>query len=51
VRQDVASGTRLGIDSTPTLYLNGRTVRGALRGDTLGYAIVLERAVTPKREG
>jgi protein-disulfide isomerase/uncharacterized membrane protein len=51
VRQDVASGTRLGIDSTPTLYLNGRTVRGALRGDTLGYAIVLERAATPKREG
>lgn len=50
IRQDVASGTRLGIDSTPTLYLNGRTVRGALRGDTFGYAIVLERAAAPKRE-
>jgi protein-disulfide isomerase/uncharacterized membrane protein len=51
IRQDVASGTRLGIDSTPTLYLNGRTVRGALRGDTFGYAIVLERAAASKREG
>lgn len=50
IRQDVASGTKLGIDSTPTLYLNGRTVRGALRGDTFGYAIVLERAAAPKRE-
>ena len=51
VRQDVASGTKLGIDSTPTIYLNGRTVHGALRGDTFGYAIVLERAAAPKREG
>jgi len=51
IRQDVASGTKLGIDSTPTLYLNGRTVRGALRGDTFGYAIVLERAAGPKHEG
>jgi protein-disulfide isomerase/uncharacterized membrane protein len=51
IRQDVASGTKLGIDSTPTLYINGRTVRGALRGDTFGYAIVLERAAGPKHEG
>ncbi len=51
IRQDVASGTKLGIDSTPTLYINGRTVRGALRGDTFGYAIVLERAARPKHEG
>jgi protein-disulfide isomerase/uncharacterized membrane protein len=50
IRQDVASGNKLGIDSTPTLYLNGRTVRGALRGDTFGYAIVLERAAASKRE-
>lgn len=51
VRQDVASGTKLGIESTPTIYLNGRTVHGALKGDTFGYAIVLERAAKPKREG
>jgi protein-disulfide isomerase len=49
IRQDVASGTKLGVESTPTLYLNGRTVRGALRGDTLGYAIVIERAATQKK--
>jgi protein-disulfide isomerase len=50
IRQDVDAGNKLGIDSTPTVYLNGRTVRGALRGDTFGYAIVLERAAAPKRE-
>lgn len=51
VRQDVAAGNRLGVESTPTLFLNGRTVRGALRGETLGYAIVLERerAATQKK--
>jgi len=49
IRQDVASGTKLGVESTPTLFLNGRTVRGALRGDTLGYAIVIERAATQKK--
>ena len=51
IRRDVASATALGIDSTPTMYINGRTVRGALRGDTFGYAIVLERAAAPKQEG
>jgi protein-disulfide isomerase/uncharacterized membrane protein len=50
IRQDVASGGKLGIESTPTLYFNGRTVRGALRGDTLGYAIVIERAATPHKK-
>lgn len=50
IRQDVASGTRLGVESTPTLFFNGRTVRGALRGNTLGYAIVLERAATPPKK-
>ena len=49
IRQDVAAGTKLGVESTPTLFLNGRTVRGALRGDTLGYAIVIERAATQKK--
>jgi protein-disulfide isomerase len=49
IARDVAAGDRLGIESTPTLYLNGRTVRGALRGDVLGYAIVLERAERPPK--
>ncbi len=49
IARDVAAGDRLGIESTPTLFLNGRTVRGALRGDVLGYAIVLERAAVAPR--
>lgn len=43
IARDVAEGMRLGIESTPTLYLNGRTITGAPRADTLGYAIQIER--------
>lgn len=44
IARDVAEGMRLGIESTPTFYLNGRTITGAPRTHTLGYAIQLERA-------
>ena len=29
VRDGVAAGTRLGVNSTPTLYINGRVIQGA----------------------
>jgi protein-disulfide isomerase len=29
VRDGVAAGTRLGVNSTPTLYINGRMLTGA----------------------
>ena len=42
---------RLGIESTPTFFLNGRTITGAPRADALGYAIQLERAAKQRGEG
>ncbi|MGD9765079.1 MAG: thioredoxin domain-containing protein [Candidatus Binatia bacterium] len=51
VQRDVAAGQQLGIESTPTLFFNGRAVRGAPRTEQFGYAIVLERAAKSKREG
>lgn len=44
VRSDVAAGEKLGVSSTPTFFLNGRVLRGALDADKLEYAIRLERA-------
>jgi predicted DsbA family dithiol-disulfide isomerase/uncharacterized membrane protein len=44
VEQDVNEGTRLGVESTPTLFFNGRTVAGALDGPFYEYAIVIEKA-------
>jgi len=44
IARDVADAMRLGIESTPTFFLNGRTITGAPRATALGYAIQLERA-------
>lgn len=43
VEADVRAGVELGIESTPTFYLNGREVRGALDERLFRYAIVIER--------
>ncbi|MDX2165671.1 MAG: vitamin K epoxide reductase family protein [Deltaproteobacteria bacterium] len=43
VQRDIAAGTQLKIESTPTLYFNGRTFRGAPTAQMLSYAIQLER--------
>ena len=51
IARDVAEGIRLGIESTPTFFLNGRTITGAPRADALGYAIQLERAARQRGEG
>jgi len=51
IAADVAAGMRLGIESTPTFFLNGRTITGAPRADALGYAIQLERAARQHGEG
>jgi protein-disulfide isomerase len=44
VRNDIAAAEKLGVSSTPTFYLNGRALPGALDADKLEYAIRLERA-------
>jgi protein-disulfide isomerase len=51
IARDVAEAMRLGVESTPTFYLNGRTITGAPRADRLGYAIQLERAAKQRGEG
>jgi protein-disulfide isomerase len=51
IARDVAEAIRLGVESTPTFYLNGRTLAGAPRADRLGYAIQLERAAKQRGEG
>jgi len=43
VRQDVAAGSRLDIASTPTLFINGRRVQGALDHQYWDLALVLEK--------
>jgi protein-disulfide isomerase len=44
VQRDIAAGTKLKIESTPTVYFNGRTFRGAPTPQMMSYAIQLERA-------
>jgi protein-disulfide isomerase len=51
IARDVAEGMRLGVESTPTIFLNGRTITGAPRADALGYAIQIERASRIRGEG
>jgi protein-disulfide isomerase len=50
IANDVELGKRLGVQSTPTFFLNGRTVAGALAPDKLEHAIRLERASSGKSE-
>ncbi len=49
VARDVAEGKRLEIKSTPTLFLNHRTVVGALEEDKLELAIRIERELSTRR--
>jgi len=44
IERDVAEGVRLNIQSTPTLFINGRTITGAPEPSSLTNVIVLERA-------
>jgi protein-disulfide isomerase len=43
IAADVAAGTRLGIESTPTIFINGRRVQGALDRTYYDYALVIEK--------
>ena len=44
VERDATEGTKLGIDSTPTLFINGRMIKGALESDRLSDALILASA-------
>ena len=43
VENDAREGARLGVQSTPTIFLNGRRIEGAPKGDVLLDAITLAR--------
>lgn len=42
VRADAEAGGRLGVAATPTLFINGRMIRGALDAERLGQAVRIE---------
>ena len=42
VREDVRAGDSLGIESTPTIFINGRRIPGALDRHYYDYAITIE---------
>lgn len=43
VAADVADAARVGVTSTPTLFVNGRLVEGALERAYYDYAVIIER--------
>jgi protein-disulfide isomerase len=44
VREDATEGVRLGVDSTPTLFINGRKIKGALEPELLTNAVILAKS-------
>jgi protein-disulfide isomerase/uncharacterized membrane protein len=42
VSEDVEAGARAGISSTPTLFINGRVIEGALDRTRYEYALIIE---------
>jgi protein-disulfide isomerase len=43
VGEDIESGSKLGVTSTPTLFINGRMVEGALERLYYDYALIIEQ--------
>jgi protein-disulfide isomerase len=43
IAADVEAGARLGIESTPTIFINGRRVQGALERPYYDFALVIEK--------
>jgi protein-disulfide isomerase len=49
VSADVEAGAAAGVASTPTLFINGRTIQGALRHEHYDYALIIERHLRTPR--
>ena len=49
VQNDVTEGAALGVDSTPTVFINGRLVKGALEPELLCAAVTLARSAPQPR--
>ena len=43
VGEDVEAGVRAGVNSTPTIFFNGRAIEGALDRPYYDYALIIER--------
>jgi protein-disulfide isomerase len=43
IGEDVEAGARAGVSSTPTLFINGRAVAGALDRNHYDYALIIEQ--------
>jgi protein-disulfide isomerase/uncharacterized membrane protein len=50
VRHDIQAGDRVGVESTPTLFINGRRLQGALEPPYYAYALIIERHAADTRE-
>jgi uncharacterized membrane protein/predicted DsbA family dithiol-disulfide isomerase len=51
IGEDVQAGARVGVASTPTLFMNGRTIEGALERAYYDYAYVIEHRAHHARAG
>jgi protein-disulfide isomerase len=51
IAADVDAGTRFGIESTPTLFINGRRVEGSLQRPYWDAALVIEKDAGAARSG
>jgi protein-disulfide isomerase/uncharacterized membrane protein len=47
VTADIEAASRAGVSSTPTLFINGRLVEGALERAYYDYAVIIERHAPP----
>ena len=43
IAADVDAATRLGVESTPTIFINGRRIEGALDRPYYAFALVIEK--------
>src|SRR5262249_45366583 len=43
IAEDVSAGAHLGIESTPTIFINGRRIQGALERPYYDYALAIEK--------
>ena len=51
VVRDIDDSRKLGVDSTPTLFINGRTVRGALDDRLYEFVLLIEKDESNHRGG
>jgi protein-disulfide isomerase len=48
---DVVAGAKLGIESTPTIFINGRRIQGSLDRPYYDFALVIEKDAVARASG